>query len=588
MNTPPENVALPSAARICRSAAGGKNRQGDLKLLLAEVSQYLSQVQAYLAAPSFKFREELRHKVAYINTLSLVVRNHNFDLERDGMMDEVSRRYHHGLASITGRLHRIAELALNVVRQFGHLSRVGFLEAYALDDFFEEIELGLSMIRPALEQRKLKLVVRLCQVEERLDAHYADRFRRLIREMDEGRGDPGDRVTTLMIVHYLERIGDLILEIGEEMIHIILGENLKFSQYLALEDGLRAAGRTGGPKAAPGDFQSIWSGRSGCRIGVIGGEVGGTPVIFKHGPVSKLIKERDNLETWAQLWPGLPPAVLAFIPADGDRAGGPPASGSDDQKQPPQWGGEASLVLEYIQGATLKDRFIDPDDGGDLGELTGALNLMAGLWRETRVEEECRAGFVRQAEKRLGPVRALYPDLVEFRGSVGRLSIPSLSELLTEARALERPLAAPFTVRIHGDFNLSNIMRDERNGTFRFIDLHRSAPGDYAQDLSVMILSILRLPVRGRSARARLSQAANLTWTFALDFAAAMDDPTLAARLTFGLARSFLTSARFEPRRRAAARFLGYSRFLWESLIKYGRTARSWSDFKLDKRALYV
>ena len=563
------SASIQNAGKVPPASTGTiKNRQGDLKLLLAEVGQYLDQVRAYLASPSFKAREELRHKMAYITTLALVVRNYNFDLERDGTLDERRRRLYHGLASITGRLHRIAELALNVVRQFGHLSRVGFLDDYGLDDFFEEIEQGLSMIRPALESQKLKMVVRLCQVEERLDAHYADRFRRLIREMDEGQGHPGDRVTTLMIVHYLERIGDLILEIGEEMIHIILGENLKFSQYLALEEGLKAAGQRGSAGSAPAAFQSIWSGRSGCRIGVIGGEVGGAPVVFKHGPVSKLNKERERLENWAQLWPGLPPAVLAFLPAEGE--------------------GEASLVLEYIKGSTLRDRFMDPRDSGALDELTGALNLMAGLWRETRVEEECRAEFVRQTEKRLGPVRALYPDLVGFRGSIGELQIPSLAELLSQARALERPLAAPFTVRIHGDFNLSNIMRDERSGTFRFIDLHRSAMSDYAQDLSVMILSILRLPLTGAPARDRLSTAANLVWTFALDFAASMGDPTLAARLTFGLARSFLTSARFEPRRRAAARFLGYSRFLWTCLLKYGHSGRPWSEFKLDKRALFV
>ena len=545
--------------------------RGDLKLLLAEVVQYVDQVRAYLAGPSLKTREELRHKLAYIATLTLTVRNQVYDLEAETRTDEPGRRYFHGVASIAGRLHRISELALNVVRQFGHLSRQDFMDDYGLDDFFEEIGLGLSLIRPALEQHKVKLVVRLCQAEGKLDALYADRFKRLIRELDQGCGQPGDRVTALMVVHYLERIGDVLLEIGELMIHIFFGENLNFAQYQALGAGLKAAGRDIEEAAA---FQSIWGGRSGCRIGIVGlendevGRVDGQPVIFKHGPVSKLEREKDNLETWARLWPGLPPAVKTFVPGHSE--------------------GEAALVMEYINGATLRDAFMDPGRRDAVAELTGALNLMAGIWRETRLEEPVRSGFIRQAEKRLGPIRALYPDLLDFNGSLGNLRLRSIEELLAEARVCERGLEAPFSVRIHGDFNLSNVMRDEDGGRIRFIDLYRSRQSDYVQDLSVMILSILRLPLTTGEDRDRLSAAAVLVKKFALDFASAGGDPTCEARLAFGLARSYLTSARFEPRRSAAARFIGYSRHLLGRLIGFGRSGRPWPEFKLDKNVLYI
>ncbi|MDR1045252.1 MAG: phosphotransferase [Candidatus Adiutrix sp.] len=562
-----------------RRVSGGESRQGDFRLLLAELTQHLDQVRLYLGEPSVKAREELRHKSAYISSLALVVHQQNFDLEREDKLDDDRRRFHRGLSAIAGRLPRIAELALNIVRQFGHLSQPSFLDDYDLDAFFDEIDLGLAMVRPALEHRKLKLVERLCRVEEALDARYADRFARLIREMEEGLGRPGDRVTALMIVHYLERIGDLILEIGEEILFIILGERLSYPQYQALEAGFKASGRGGRPAAAPGDFRSIWSGRSGCRIGVVrGGELGlagaeergflgQEPVLFKHGPSAKLEKERENLEIWSRLWPGLPPAALAYVPAEGD--------------------GEAALVLEYIRGATLKDMFLQNPGAEALRELTGALHLAAGLWRETRLEEECRADFVRQGEKRLGPIQALYPDLVNFSAAVGDLEIKSFSALLKAARPYEAALPAPFTVRVHGDFNLSNIMRDEKNGSYRFIDLYRSRLSDYVQDLSVMILSILRLPLTGAAARLELSRAARLVYTFGLDFASQNHDPGLEARLAFGLARSFLTSARFEARRGTAARFLAHSRYLWEKILDYGRTGRPWTAFKPGLRVLY-
>ncbi len=545
--------------------------QGDLTLLLAELGQYIDQVRHYVQAPGSQAYEDLKHKMAYIGSLSVKIRNQNFDLESASRLDEQSHRFYHCQASVSGRLHRIAELALNVIRQFDHLSRASFVEDYDLAVFFDEIDRGLALIRPALEQKKLRTVICLCGIEERLDALYSERFGRLIREMDQGLGQPGDRVTVLMIVHYLERIGDLLLEIGEELLHLILGENLSYSQYLALEAGLKASGWSG-RLAYPGEFQSIWSGRSGGRSGGVGGDEvgvpGGEPVVFKHGPSAKLEKERENLGIWAELWPGLPPAVKAFVPSEG--------------------GGEAALVLEYIQGDTLRDMFLKGPADLAGRELTGALNLMAGLWRETRLEEEARAGFARQSLKRLGPVRALYPDLADFDGHWGSIEIRPFAQLLEEALVYEQDLPAPFTVRVHGDFNLSNVMRDNKNGSYRFIDLYRSRLSDYAQDLSVMIMSLLRLPVNGVPARERLGRAAGLVWTFALDFADQNHDPTLEARLSFGLARSFLTSARFETRRAVAARFLGYSRFVWEKILEHGRRGLPWTDFKLDKRLLYV
>ena len=540
-----------------------KAAHDDLRLLLAEVSQFLDQVRAALAEPESEAGDDLRYKAAYIATLSLVIRNQNFSPREN--LSEAARRQSHGLAFISLLLHRLTLLAHNVFRQALHLSRADFLNDYALDEFFDEIDLGLALIRPALEQRREKQVIRLCQVEGRLDAHYADRFRRLSEELGAGRGRSGDLVTTLMIVHYLERIGDMILEIGEELIYIVFGERLKFTQYQALMDGLKTAGLDPGRKATA--FQSIWSGRSGCRVGVVG-TGGNGQVVFKCGPSGKMERERDNLKTWAALKPGLTPTVRAFVPAREGRA--------------------AALILEYVSGRSLRDLFMDSGLAAEAEPaLAGALEHMAGLWRATRQETPIRAAFARQAEKRLGPARALFPDLLNFEGSWGEVEIMSLRELLREAAALEQNLAAPFTVRIHGDFNLSNIMREEGGG-FRFLDLYRSRTSDYAQDLSVMILSLLRLPKSGTAARERLAGAARRVWDFALAFAAENQDQTLEARLSFGLARSYLSSARFEARRPSAARFIGYGRRLLEALLAHGRAGRPWPEFRLDHRILYI
>ncbi|MGL4209273.1 MAG: aminoglycoside phosphotransferase family protein, partial [Candidatus Adiutrix sp.] len=291
------------------------------------------------------------------------------------------------------------------------------------------------------------------------------------------------------------------------------------------------------------------------------------PALFKYGPAAKMKKEHDNLAIWAQLCPELVPEIQAFVPSENLT--------------------EASVVLEYIPGPTLRDLFINGVNEKAIGQLSLALKLIGQFWLKTRTEEKAWAGFARQAEKRLGSLKTLHPQIINFSGKINNLTIPSISQLLAVAKDFEETLSAPFSVRIHGDFNLSNIICKEGEG-INFIDLYRSRPSDYAQDLSVMTLSILRLPWGTPTKRDHLFSAAELVWDFALKFAHENKDDTIMARLAFGLARSFLTSARFDSQSGSAALFINYSRYLWGKIIAHGQSERPWSQFTLDKQILHL
>ena len=537
----------------------------NFKMLLAEVSQQMVMVENYLNQPSAKIRETIAHKVAYISTLATMIQNESFDKAANRGFVAHKGRLLRAVASISSRLDRISDLAYNLVRQTDHLSSPDFLHAYNLRDFFENINFSLGLVGSALEENTLELALKICRSEESLDAHYANRFARLIEELNLREKTPGDLVTTLMVVHYLERIGDVILEIGEYIMYVILGEDLKYQQFKALAGGLKAAGWDGAIN--PGDFQSIWSGRSGCRIGVVAGGSANNddPLIFKHGPASKVLKEKDSLELWSRLRPGLTPKVTAFLPG----------MARD----------EAGLLLEFIPDNTLRDYFMSASEEPAISGLTGVLKIMEGVWQETMEQTEAHAGFMAQAEKRLSGVESLHARLVNFKGRLGPLKIYSMTELLKLAKPLEEKLAAPFSVRIHGDFNLSNILYDPEQNLFHFLDLHRSRMSDYIQDLSVMILSILRLPLK--NSRVHLVRAALLVYEFTKSFAARYQDLTAEARLSFGLARSFLTSARFELKESTARHFIATSRYLLESLINHKQNSRDFTDFQLSTDVLH-
>ncbi|MDR2612636.1 MAG: phosphotransferase [Deltaproteobacteria bacterium] len=563
--------------------------RGGFKILASETLQAATETRDLLRRRDPAKSRELYHRTSYIATQSALLQKQTLELYAGRSAKRRDSIYLQALSSVSSRLERISELFLNLDRQAGYLGSLDFLKHFRLDDFFHEILFGLGRIEPALERKDLDLAIRLGQAEERLDVSYADRFARIIDELKKGDSDPGDLVTSLMIVHYLERVGDLLLEIGEKIIYVIMGEKIKLEQYKALDEGLKATGRH--LEIGRAGYRAIWGGRSGCRIGVVdavpqegeapspgapgqadrGGARLASPtetVLFKHGPAFKLSRERESLVRWAALRPGLTPDVKAFIPA--------------------REGSEAALVLEYIPCRNLQALFMEnvPDEAFE--GLERALSVMCGVWEETLRDGPCSAGFARQAENRLSEARCLYPQIIRYCGAIGPLDIRPLADLLPELAALEELCPAPRSMFIHGDFNLSNILYDPGSGRVHLVDLYRSQESDFVQDVSVMLVSILRLPVLSQPVRRRLCAAASRTWDITRRFAHAVGDETYEARLAFGLGRSFLTSTRFILDERMAQRFTARARYLFEKLLLFRGEGRPMDEFTLSRDVLSI
>jgi Ser/Thr protein kinase RdoA (MazF antagonist) len=238
-------------------------------------------------------------------------------------------------------------------------------------------------------------------------------------------------------------------------------------------------------------------------------------------------------------------------------------------------------MMEFVPSRTLQALFLEGAADEAMGGLRLALQTMIGVWRETRGGGPIPSDFCRQAEERLDEAKMVHPRLFGRRGSVGAWRLRSAGDLLAEAKALEeRTLEAPFPARIHGDFNLSNLLYDPAASKVSFVDLYRSREADYVQDVSVLLISIIRLPVAGAQARARLARAARAAEAISRRFAQEAGDETFEARLAFGLARSFVTSTRFVLEERLADHFLARARYLWERLLAHGRQGLPWTSFK--------
>jgi aminoglycoside phosphotransferase (APT) family kinase protein len=109
---------------------------------------------------------------------------------------------------------------------------------------------------------------------------------------------------------------------------------------------------------------------------------------------------------------------------------------------------------------------------------------------------------------------------------------------------IEPDLAPKVSVRIHGDFNTNNVIYDPAGERLHFIDVHRSGPGDYVQDIGVFLVSLVRNPLRDGELLAEMERLQGLVVEFAEGFAALIGDEQFRVRLTLSKARSLITSAR--------------------------------------------
>lgn len=245
--------------------------------------------------------------------------------------------------------------------------------------------------------------------------------------------------------------------------------------------------------------------------------------IYKDGEQKKLREERDGVESWHRIYPGVAPQILTY------------------KKK----GDSAALLIEHLNGVTFDQIVLNATEPQRKQAITALASTLTAIWDNTHRDEPVKAGFIPQLKKRLPSVYELHPSFKEGKTQICGHQLAGFETLLDNAASLEEKLPPPFSVFIHGDFNVDNILYNARKDKINFIDLHRSKYMDYVQDVSVFMVSNFRLQVMDREARRQIFHQITDFYTLMSEFASERNDKTFDARLAIGLARSFVTSTRF-------------------------------------------
>lgn len=252
------------------------------------------------------------------------------------------------------------------------------------------------------------------------------------------------------------------------------------------------------------------------------------------------------MESWHEIYPGLAPRILSY------------------RKR----GQSAALLIEHLAGLTFEQILLE-ERPELLAEALKALSTtLRGVWKETRTKKSIPAEFMKQTRKRMDAVYAVHPEFKQGDNVICGARIDAFDKLVAQADAFEARIKPPFSVYIHGDFNLDNVIYDPVERRINFIDLHRSRYMDYVQDVSVFMVSNYRLQILDAPLRKRIMGLALDFYRFAGQYARKNGDQTFDLRLALGLARSFATSTRFILDKSLARQMFLRARYLIERVLE--------------------
>lgn len=534
-----------------------KTVRDNLYFLLAETSSQVGSLQVLFDSTSSTVAQRISDRHGY--TYNLKMRIHDGceeALRTNKKKGEINIYSLRAAEAIASDLEKITNLCYGCVCLMGNLAQKDVLKKQANAKLLEEINHGIDLIEKAIVEDDTRLTLKLGSIKQKLDRSHKTVFTHHVKELKQNKR-PEDTVTSLIITQKIGEIADVLLSISESIMSAKLGQPMHIDRFRTLKMALSDLG------LVDAEVEPMAETKSGSGIAGVSdsnGQVG----VFKDGSKAKLKEERQNVESWHEIFPGLAPQILSY------------------KKQ----GKNAAMLIEHLPGQTFEQILLREDDEVLSKTMKHLANTIEAVWKETKHKKESEADHMGQLRKRLKMVIDMHPSFDTGEVKIAGSKIKSINELVDEAERIEKKIKSPFSVYIHGDFNLDNIIYDADEKKIRFIDLHRSCYQDYSQDVSVFMVSNYRLQVLDKKIRKRIKQVASQFYEFSSDFAKHNKDKTFEIRLALGLARSFITSTRFILDKSLAKAMYLRGVFILESLTN--QDEKSLKKYHLPIRELFT
>ncbi|MAI48977.1 MAG: hypothetical protein CBB92_03535 [Flammeovirgaceae bacterium TMED32] len=536
----------------------------NFRFLLAEVISQVGYLRTTCDSGSLHIAMKILDRSGYPDNLKMRIRD-GCTLALKKRKGAVTRAQSiKAVESVAIDLDRISRLCRHCVRQLNAAERATKYVKRRHARMLSYVEEGLGIVGDAAENTEISAILKLANLNEKIGREYARVLTKCKADLKKA-DDMEPIIAAIFLAQRIEDMGDALQDIGDAFISANMGQQLSAESYRSLAasvDNLPVE-----DNSVKFEVQTLAQTRSGSQISGIseaGADTDSYIAVFKDGKRRKLKEERNKVNVWNAVFPGLAPKVLGYH--------------KNDQS--------ASLLLEHLPGQTLEQILISESTETFDDALKQLKKTLRAVWKKTHEKTSGPAGFMDQLSGRMDAICELHQEFRDDGRKIAGREVLSFESLIAACRAREKRLKSSYTVRIHGDFNLDNILYDPASQAIRFIDLHRSQNMDFVQDVSVFMVSLYRLQALEAAHRRRVYYAASEFYDFARDFARRSEDRTFELRLALGLARSFATSTRFILDKSLAGNMYLRARFLLEQV--HVSPARKPEQFVVPVKELFI
>jgi len=540
----------------------------NLQFLISELTLQINNLQLYFKKPSAVIGKHILDRSGYfLNLKNRIHSTCNQIISNSQEPAQINRKLK-ALESIASSLTEIAELCAACVLVIETANRKKYRYNKTYHSMLNDIKQQISNIELSIYDDNTQLALKIGQINSKFKKINQRRQKHYIKQSGDKKSIK-KLIIFIDIMNKLNQMGQILLTISETIISSNLGKPVSTQAYNSLNHSIE---KWWGVPLDQVRIETIAETRSGSGISGISGNISTDKknnnlydAVFKEGKKKKLKEERDKVESWHEIYPGLAPRII------------------DYQKQ----GNSASILIEHLSGDTY-EKILLTQSNQLLNESRRQLfKILKKIWKETYSPKRINSEYINQLTKRLDAVYSIHPEFMQLESTICGHKVLSFSALLEQAAVFEKQYAvAPFSVYIHGDLNVDNILYDAQAKKINFIDLHRSQYMDYIQDISVFMVSNYRLQVLNKPLRCRILETAIIFYENSRKYAKKMDDNTFDIRLALGLARSFITSTRFILDKTLAETMYIRARYLIESVLK--TPAKELSYYKLPIKEIFT
>ncbi len=553
----------------------------NLRFLISEVTLQVTNLQLYLKKPSSSIAQHILDRSGYFYNLKIRIESTCNQLIAGNKESQQVNRKLKALNDIANHLTEIAGSCVDCVSDIELRNKKTQIYNKNYDEMLNDVNVQIAKIELSIYEDDTQLALKIGQshkkfllASQKLQNKYMDKLHDKLSNKKIAK----KMMTFLSVMNTVAHMGKSLLNISETIISSNLGQSLSTQRYNSLNNSIQ---KWWGLPMDEVSINTIAETRSGSGIS---GITNNTKLknkskskknknktshvydaIFKGGERKKLKEEKDKVESWHEIYPGIAPKII------------------DYQKQ----GDSASILIEHLTGYTYEKIILTESD--DLLDKTRMqlFKTLKNIWQETYTKEKVFAGYINQLEKRIKAIYSIHPEFEQLDSNMCGYYFCDFDTVLKKAHDFEKKyVQAPFSVYIHGDFNVDNIIYDALENKINFIDLHRSRYMDYVQDISVFMISNYRLQVLDKPLRQRILETTLAFYYFAKKYAKKVKDDTFELRLALGLARSFATSTRFILDKTLAECMYIRSRYLIESVLKTPR--KQISNYKLPIKDIFT